>query len=184
MNTEIDTILDLLTEYMNLPEKLWTIQSKKNVTVDKRKAVLLRFVKSKNQHLYGEHFSSLLSQEGNLLGYVLLNISHNNSLVNKDNAEISCIKFLKKFGQDLLENQKILWIKPHNEILKIDDQSILIKGMKVKSLDQRTGLYFWTIVDGDGKVYVFERDIQWLDLSGKRGTEKWLHDEWLDTINH
>lgn len=35
------------------------------------------------------------------------------------------------------------------------------------------------IVGADREVMVFERDIVWANLEGRRQSEKWLHDSWL-----
>jgi hypothetical protein len=39
--------------------------------------------------------------------------------------------------------------------------------------------WFWLIVGADREVMVFERDIVWANLEGRRQSEKWLHDSWL-----
>jgi len=53
----------------------------------------------------------------------------------------------------------------------------------VKMRNKQDGLWFWVIVGGDGQVIVFERDIYWISFSGRRRTEKWLHDSYLAKHN-
>lgn len=179
MNNLIAMALSLLMSNVGISEDEWSLGDERSVTTDGRETVLIRHVKPINNKLYGEHFSSLFTKDGKLLGFVLFQTSNNNNLIDEDSAKLASDKFLKIFAPDLLSNREILWIKPHDEILNINGDSVVIRGMKVKSINSDTGLYFWNIVDGDGNVFVFERDIRWLNLKGRRGTEKWLDDSWL-----
>lgn len=139
----------------------------------------MRYSKAANQLLGGEHFSALIAEDGQLLGFAKMQTAHPKHLPSQADAKTAGDEWLKKFAPDLLEERKILWIAPHSETINIDSCPQTIEGMKVKSQNQKNGLYFWSIVDGDGEVFVSERDIEWLDFAGKRGTEQWLHDDWL-----
>lgn len=180
MNTLIATTLSLVLSSTDISSSEWQIQNKRAVSVDGRSATLIRYSKAHNNHLHGEHFSTVITDDGTLLGFVRLAIPHDNIIISREEAQTASDKFLQTFAPDLLTNRKILWIEPHEETLEINGKAIAIRGMKVKSRNTKTGLYFWTIVDSNKQVFVFERDIQWLNLKSKRGTEKWLHDAWLE----
>lgn len=159
----------------------WHLVLEKKVIVDKQEYVLERYHKTENNHLFGEHFSIVHNPENKIIkGFVHLQITPNPAaLPTKEAARSASHTFLQEFAPDLLENREILWIEPHDEILKIRQKDYTISGMKVKAIDRKTGLYFWTIVNAENKVYIFERDIRWINFPGKRGTEKWLHDSYL-----
>lgn len=179
MNNLILTTLALLMSSADLPNDKWTQDSIRTVSVDGNNATLVRYHKGQNNHLLGEHLSAVIAAEGKLLGFVRMDLDHNNQLIEKEKAKQIGDEFLAKIAPDLLENRQLMWIEPHDEKLIINGKNITLTGMKVKSRNTATGLYFWTMIDGNGKVYVFERDIEWLNFQGRRGTEKWLHDEWL-----
>lgn len=93
------------------------------------------------------------------------------------------VNFISQYAPSLKNNYKIQWIEPHDENIVINNQSINIRGMKVKCRDLNTGLYFWTIVAPDDTIMVFEKDIEWDFIRAGRQTQKWLHDEWLAKNN-
>ncbi|CAM5189793.1 hypothetical protein OURE66S_00848 [Oligella ureolytica] len=134
----------------------------------------------------GQHLSLVSNEDGVLKGFVKYTKDHQNQpLPTQDEALQVSEEFLERVAPDLLENRKVQWVEPHNEVIKIQNESkqlteeLTITGMKVKSLNTETGLYFWTIVDANRQVFIFERDIKWITFPGKRGTEKWLHDSYL-----
>lgn len=136
-----------------------------------------------NLHL-GEEQVSVLLHEEKLIGFVRLEAIHRNApLPTRSKAQEVTDLFLAQFAPDLLSSHEILWIEPHNETILILEngqcREKTITGMKVKSIDPKTGLYFWTIVGADHNVFIFEREIHWITFPGKRGTHKWLHDTWL-----
>lgn len=159
----------------------WHQVLNKPVVVDKQEYVLARYHKKENNHLFGEHFSIVYDYKNKIIkGFVNLQVTENpTELPTTEEARAASDQFLKEFAPDLLKNREILWTKPHNEILKINQKDYVITGMKVKAINRKTGLYFWTIVNAEKKVYIFERDIRWIVFPGKRGTEKWLHDSYL-----
>lgn len=160
--------------------EVWQPALEWDATHNGKKAKLIRYHKKKNQHLYGEHLSFLLDENNQLLGFVRMELDHKgDSLPNDKEAKKIALVFLQKFAPDLIANMQILWIDKHDEFLQVGGKKILIQGTKVKCQDKQSGLYFWTIIDENKKVFVFEREIKWITFPGKRGTEKFLHDDWL-----
>ncbi|MFT6914705.1 MAG: hypothetical protein ACJAWL_001001 [Motiliproteus sp.] len=160
------------------------------VSIDGKPAVLTRFEKRKGVHngLYAEHLSTVTTAEGALQGFVSMDlknvIADPEMLPQPEHAKAIADKYLAEVAPDLLQDRKILWVDVHDETLRISDNAdgyseVRVQGMKVKSRNTRTGLYFWVIVGADEQVMVFERDIRWIIFPGKRGTEQWLHDAWL-----
>ena len=167
----------------------WQLRLRREVVVNSEPALLYRYERADKQNtgLYGEHLSFITTGENGLLkGFVKYTKEHQSEpLPTQEDALQISEDFLKQAAPDLLENRKVLWIEPHDEVIKIQNESskmtqeLTITGMKVKSLNTETGLYFWTIVDANRQVFIFERDIKWITFPGKRGTEKWLHDSYL-----
>lgn len=188
MNNVILTAILTNASLFGFDENIWQKKFEKSVFVDKQKSEFLRFVRKdgKNAGLYGEHLSFVIDPKNQQIkSFVRLEARHKNSpLPSQEEAMQISNKFLQKIAPDLLQNRKILWVDKHDEIIEIisNDEKIQknISGIKVKSRNTKTGLYFWTIVDANKEVYIFERDIKWIVFPGKRGTEKWLHDAWLD----
>lgn len=158
----------------------WQRTLKWDATHNGKKAQLIRYSKKTNQHLHGEHLSFLLDANNRLLGFVRMEANHKgDGLPNESEAKKIALVFLQQFAPDLIENMKILWVDKHDEFLHVDGKKLLVQGTKVKCQDTKSGLYFWTIIDGNDNVFVFEREIKWITFPGKRGTEKFLHDDWL-----
>lgn len=78
-----------------------------------------------------------------------------------------------------LDNVQLQWIGEHQEIINIDNKEILITGMKVKMYLPQTKLWAWVIVDGNGCIITFERNVSWDFVKMERQTQMWLHDKWL-----
>ncbi len=106
-------------------------------------------------------------------------IRNQSQLPTKKQSEEIAKKFIQEVAPDLTENMNILWIEPHEELIIYNNKQSTITGMKVKCRDLRTGLYFWVIVGADKQIMAFERNIKWIVFPGKRGTEKWLDDNWV-----
>ncbi|MDO5687105.1 MAG: hypothetical protein Q4G42_06970 [Neisseria sp.] len=187
MNSLFLSALLAVSPLIGLNETDWSPALQKTVTVNREAVTLFRFAHrdGSNNHLYGEHLSLILDQNHRLKGFVRLEaVGARQDLPAREEAQKISDVFLRQVAPDLLQNRKILWIEPHDEVIQINEdgkrRSLTLTGMKVKSRNTKTGLYFWTIVNADRQVYVFERDIKWIVFPGKRGTEKWLHDAWLD----
>ncbi|MFT5722122.1 MAG: hypothetical protein ACI9W6_002446 [Motiliproteus sp.] len=160
------------------------------VSIDGKAAVLTRFEKQSGEHggFYGEHISTVTTAEGELQGFVRMDLKNTvvdpMMLPQPERAQAIANEYLAEVAPDLLQDRRVLWVDVHDETLRISHgadgySEVKVQGMKVKSRNTRTGLYFWVIVGADEQVMVFERDIRWIIFPGKRGTEKWLHDAWL-----
>jgi hypothetical protein len=145
------------------------------------KVALFRYQPTGDFLLNQQHVSILQNESGDLEGFVRLlpQYKDSNNHISKDEATIIAIDFLKRFAPDLLDNYKINWVDKHTEEIYVDNQKLIVAGMKVKCRNQKDGLYFWVVVAPDKSVIIFERDVEWDFLRVGRKTEKWLHDSWL-----
>ncbi len=146
---------------------------------------LLRFQKAVRSdiNLGGEHVSLVIDRHGKLKGMsrMLTSLVADNkrSLPSVADSEQIAREFIRQHAADLYSNIKIQWVKPHDEQISFQANTVTLTGMKVKCRDSVSGLYFWVIVAADRSVMVFERDIEWNFFQGGRETQKWLHDSWL-----
>lgn len=183
----LSTILSI-SSFLGINDADWKLRLQREVEVNKEPALLYRFERSDEQNtdLFGEHLSVVTTNDGTLKGFVKYTQGHQNQpLPTKEVAAAVSEAFLQQAAPDLLDNRKVLWIEPHDEVIQLQThgaqpkKEFTVTGIKVKSLNTKTGLYFWTIVDANNQVFIFERDIKWITFPGKRGTEKWLHDSYL-----
>ncbi|TKD18438.1 hypothetical protein FBT96_09935 [Rhodobacter capsulatus] len=101
-------------------------------------------------------------------------------LPGKERAQEIAMQFLQAHAPDLRAAHQIHWIAPHEEMISVDGKRLILTGMKVKMRSTLPDkLWFWVIVGPGEEVMVFERDIFWISLPGRRRTEKWLQDAWL-----
>ncbi len=165
------------------------VQSRlRDVLVDGEAAILTRHVRSdgRNQALGGEHFSTVVSAAGVLKGFTHMSMDlAGRHLPSRERSEAIARSFLQQHAPDLLPRMRISWIEPHDEPLTVQRgesaETIQLTGMKVKARNLADNRWFWVIVGADEQVMVFERDIVWVSFPGHRKTEKWLHDNWLET---
>lgn len=171
-----------LTNDSDKQEK-YALSIEQEVRYNKKSAKYLRF-QSDNEKInyHGERIAFVLSDK-NILGYARFHRSDvpcaKLGLPKIEESKTIALAFINHIAPDLKQNMKILWIKPHNEYIKPENEEICLTGMKVKCRDINTGLYFWVIIGANQQIMTFERDIQWITFPGKRGTEKWLDDAWV-----
>ena len=165
--------------------------ARRAVTVDRQGAELVRYerVDRRNAALGGEHFSTVIGDDGRLKGFARIDLDLvGGQLPSREETQAIAMDFLRGAAPDLLPGMKISWIEPHDEPLRISrngrTEDLTLTGMKVKMRNSADGLWMWVIVGADRKVMVFERDINWITFPGRRGTEKWLHDSWLVENGH
>jgi len=161
------------------------------VTVDGEGAELVRYERTdgRNAALGGEHFSTVIADNGRLKGFARMDLDLvGGQLPSREETQAIAMDFLRDAAPDLLPGMKISWIEPHDEPLRVTHngrtEDLTLTGMKVKMRNSADGLWMWVIVGADRKVMVFERDINWVTFPGRRGTEKWLHDSWLAERGH
>lgn len=152
------------------------------VEVDGESALLIRMerIDKRNGGLGGEHFSAVIAPSGKLKGFVRMDLAlRGGALPSQDEAHDIAMHFLSVHAADLLLRHAVSFIAPHDETIRANGESTALTGMKVKMRHLADGRWFWVIVGADREVMVFERDIVWANLKGRRQTEKWLHDSWL-----
>jgi hypothetical protein len=83
-------------------------------------------------------------------------------------------------GHHLSDQIQLHWIASHTEELTHNGQKQTIHGMKVKFFLLPLNLWAWVIVDANGMVQTFEKNISWNMKKIQRETQMWLHDRWLE----
>lgn len=139
-----------------------------------------------NNGFGGEHFTVLvdtLNQQIKGLIYMDTQI-FSGELPENHIAEQAARQFLNRICPELESELKVLWIRRHDEIVMLANnihgsKKVVVSGVKVKCLQQNSGLYTWVIVSSREKIITFERDVVWNHDMSCRSTEKWLHDNWL-----
>lgn len=156
--------------------------SRRAVTIDGEAATLVRHERRDGVHrsLGGEHFSVLVTPKGQLKGFTHMSLAlAGRPLPSRERTEQVARALLTEVAPDLLPRMRISWIEPHDETIQTDGRAVTLSGMKMKARNQADGRWFWVIVGADERPMVFERDIVWITMPGRRQTEKWLHDDWL-----
>lgn len=160
--------------------------STRAVAVDGSRASLLRYEREdgRNHGLFGEHFSAVVADTGQLKGFTRMDIAlAGGTLPSRERTREIALTFLRAAAPDLLPRMEVSWIEPHDESIQaLRDgrfEKVTLTGMKLKARNLANGRWFWVIVSWNDKVMVFERDIVWITFPGHRKTEKWLHDQWL-----
>lgn len=156
-------------------------RSARPVRVDGKAAELVRYERTdgRNGGFGGEHVSLVLG-EGRLKGFARMDGSlRSGELPSQDESRAIAMAFLSGHAPDLVSRLQVSFIAPHDEPVRLDGRQATLTGMKVKMRNLADGRWFWVIVGADRQVMVFERDIVWANLQGRRQTEKWLHDAWL-----
>lgn len=180
MNTLSQISLAILSTLM--PEGFAPV-GQSEVSVDGRDALLVRAERETvmNTGLGGEHVSTV-EADGQLLGYVRMTsaMAQPADLPSEEEARAVAMSFLETHAPDLRQHHSVHWIAPHEETITVDGEARTLTGMKVKMRATTPDrLWFWVIVGPNGEVMVFERDIYWITMPGRRRTEQWLHDGWL-----
>jgi hypothetical protein len=163
----------------------FTEVSSRRVAVDAVEATLIRYERTdgRNRGITGEHVSFVLDQGNNLKGFMRMDLDLVGALPSRERANLVALDFLHKYAPDLVPNMEVLWIEPHEEIIRDNTSGKhelkTLTGTKVKCHNSSNGTYFWVIVGPTEQVITFERDIVWVTFPGHRQTEKWLHDNWL-----
>ncbi|GAB1262273.1 hypothetical protein [Aurantivibrio plasticivorans] len=184
--------LDCLNDLYEVPE-YFEVAYAQQVSMDRRPLWWMRFIKKDgtNNQLEGEHLSLLVDMfNSRLMGFTYLD-SENASEESPDESRSSdmALSFMSKAAPDIYPNLSVKWVQPLSHVAKnpphdsalyyVDQQSgekQTLLGTRVKMVDSATGLYAWVVVNENGEVLNFERDIHWSTLRGRRTTEVWLHD--------
>ncbi|NNM59113.1 MAG: hypothetical protein HKM04_04795 [Legionellales bacterium] len=171
--------------------------------------ILLRFERKdgSNQGFNGEHISIIFDVKKHcLLGFTRMQADLGGEIsLSHQKILQTAIKFLKIHASDLInrditipelneikpsdrmifepelciDNTEIQWIDEHSEFILVNNLNVEISGMKVKMFLPEKKLWAWVIVDKNGQIETFERNISWDFEKMQRKTEMWLHDKWL-----
>ncbi len=178
--------------------------------LDALQLVWLRFERAdkKNNGIMGEHISATIDvAKHKIMGFTRMQAELlGDAFVSHQLALTKAIEFLKLAAADLVPhdvvipeinslhsgsryefspelkigNVEVHWIDDHKEDLIIEAQPIAVHGMKVKMFIPLTNLWAWVIVDKNGEIETFERNIFWNFKEFRRETQMFLHDKWLD----
>ncbi len=149
---------------------------------NEKEIVLRRFTRTNELNFGGEHISFVYDRDKNLIAFTKILAKYEKkekTSLSKEEAKKIALDFLDKYSPNLLKNYKILWIKPHDEVLRTNEKAITISGLKVKCQNLSDKKYFWLIVADNKEIITYESRVIWNFLKAKRMTQKWLHDSWL-----
>jgi hypothetical protein len=168
-----------LWRQLHLPQR-YCVQNKKEVMHDDMVVELVRYAKSDERTLGGEHISFILNKKEGLQGLMVMDASLQcGTLPTEDEAKQIACEFISWYAADLIDDLELKWIAEHEEVIQVDDKDLIITGMKVKCRIKSTGKFAWVIVGKNRQAITFERDIIWNYNMSERVTEKWLHDCWV-----
>jgi hypothetical protein len=156
--------------------------SERSVTVDRARATLIRHERANgaNAGLGGEHTSFVLAPDGRLKGFTRMDASLAGApLPSRDSARAAALEFMRSHAPDLVATHEVHWVERHDEKVRTAAGEATVSGMKVKMRNTADRLWMWVIVGPGRQIVTFERDIVWITMPGRRGTEKWLHDAWV-----
>lgn len=171
-------------EQIEIPEN-YKLKSVKKVRFNEINVYLFRYVKNKNEESMSEHFSFIVAEKSlKILGFTLMDKKHSQlKMLSQTETEIIARDFLKNIDSSLNDELENLWIERHDEQIIVDGNvKITISGMKYKCFRPSKNDYTWVIVGFDGTIITYERDIKWNGKEQKRVTNKWLHDNWIESI--
>ncbi|MER6912528.1 hypothetical protein ABT354_12735 [Streptomyces sp. NPDC000594] len=142
---------------------------------------VVRYEKGAERTIGGEHITTVVDGEGTLLGYTRNTLDAAKSTVpEEDTAEKAAFDWMGRFVPEHSKGLSVQWVAKHDEeVHDASGKKHIISGAKVKS-HHDNGLYTWVIVDQDGEVLSYERDIRWDGSEGRRATQMWLHDKWIE----
>lgn len=194
---------DLLKQFIN---DQWQLISSARVNYTENRLlsdlIIYQRYEKKNKSPSGEYLSVVFDLQNQcLLGMTKMQKQVNKKLISHQEALLTAASFLGGVAPDLIgkvnsmptviklsENDRVIfdpaiklgnvelhWIDQHEEFVSDDE----VVGMKVKMRDPSSGLWLWVIVNGDGEVITFERDVSWDFDRHIRQTPMWLHSEWL-----
>lgn len=147
---------------------------------DDRPVTVVRYERGTARTLGGEHLTTVVDDEGTLLGYTRMTADTDTPAPPADRAaERAAFAWLARFVPDHTAGLTVQWVDRHDEEVR-DRKGArhTVSGAKVKSRHDN-GLYTWVIVDGRGRVVTYERDIRWDGRERRRATHMWLHDRWI-----
>ncbi len=131
-------------------------------------------------NMFHPHITVIVDSNKKLRGYHHIDkeMLGDNRLKDKECIEISR-SFLKEYANDLI-NESLQYISHQKfPIIVGGNKKDIINATWVKYRDGKTGAYFWVMLNPQGKIIEFDRDIFWSFFRGGRATEEWLLEEWF-----
>lgn len=172
--------LDVILKFLTIPAG-YELKKVCNGKQNESEVLVFRYEKSngENNGLGGEHYSFTVDKANNkLLGFSWIDqqFATGQELPPKKRTEEISRNFLNQLEPGLADTLQNLWIKPHDEIIRIGNKNVTITGMKYKCYLPDKDTYAWVITGPNDKIMAFEQEIKW---ENGRVTEMWLHDSWL-----
>ncbi|MGT2441811.1 hypothetical protein ACU4I5_03505 [Ensifer adhaerens] len=95
---------------------------RRTAVVDGEAAELVRYERAdgRNAALGGEHFSTVIADDGRLKGFARIDLDLvRHPLPTREEAQAIAMDFLREAAPDLLPGMRISWIDPHDEPLRV-----------------------------------------------------------------
>ncbi|MGX1881271.1 hypothetical protein [Streptomyces sp. NPDC055287] len=145
-----------------------------------RSVTVVRYEQDTTRELGGEHITTVVDAKGTLYGYTRMTVAGARTPVPaEDKAQETAFNWLKGFAPDHADGLSVQWVDKHDEEIRDKAGAAhTVSGAKVKT-HHKNGLYTWMIVDGNGEIVTYERDIRWDGAANRRATQMWLHDKWI-----
>lgn len=177
------TALNKALDTISIP-KGYEFKSVRSGEQNKASVWVFRYEKSnrENNGLGGEHYSFTVDQDNHkILGITWMDQSFvsGQPLPSEKRTQELVESFLDQIQPGLFMQLENHWIRPHDEIITVNGEKMTITGLKYKCYLQDDDTWSWVIVGPDENIITFEQGIKW---QGGRVTQKWLHDNWIETI--
>ncbi|GHB21352.1 hypothetical protein [Streptomyces chryseus] len=145
-----------------------------------RPVTVVRYEQDTTRDLGGEHITTVVDDEGTLYGYTRMTVAGAEKPVPADDkARETAFDWLRGFAPEHADGLSVQWVDQHDEEVRDKAGAAhTVSGAKVKT-HHENGLYTWMIVDGDGDIVTYERDVRWDGAANRRATQMWLHDKWI-----
>lgn len=164
---------------LSIPEGWYPAQIRDERHED-RPVTVVRYEQDTTRDLGGEHITTVVDSEGTLFGYTRMTVAGAKSPVPADDkARQTAFEWLERFASDHADGLSVQWVDQHDEEVRDKAGAAhTVSGAKVKT-HHENGLYTWMIVDGNGEIITYERDVRWDGSANRRATQMWLHDKWI-----
>jgi hypothetical protein len=157
----------------------WHVVDQRTGWHDETAVTVVRYEPDGTRNLGAQHVTAVMDGVGTILGYTQMAADVPSRLPSQDAARAAAERWLAGYVPGYLRGLSVEWVDRHDERIRdAAGRERVVPGMKVKAR-HTSGLYAWVIVDGDGEVLTYERDVRWDGAAGRRGTQMWLHDAWV-----
>ncbi|WP_335908154.1 hypothetical protein [Shewanella indica] len=171
------------TNSLPIPEGYQAVYQR-SVIQDDVPMTLTRYERQDGQNtgLQGEHFSTLYSKDGTLMGFMNITssvVAH--PLPSEKESERVAREFFASQAPDLLTNMRITSIATYTKPLRLTatNETVDVSGVRVKAYNNSSSNWFWVVVGNGNQILSYERDVGWSYIRFQRSSEYWLDDQWL-----